>query len=709
MRRDKIISGLIAWILALATALAGIGCVVTGFDLDITGEWGAIILSCALFAAVAAVCCSFRWGAPVMTGLSLIALLLKASEVLLSAGMLIYRISTLFNSGYGWGVINPFEYSSAIPPEYLSSVPSFAPALIVLGCLVISAVCWVVCRRRWVGFGLLAGLAPLVLCCVLTNTVPDTPYLSLLIGSLLMLTLTQLVRRRDIRSGNRVAAIVLIPVLLLSMILPQYAQNTDLQQQAQQLQDFFLQWWHDDTPENPGNTGTSAPGTVTSDPIDLQQIGPMQQTTKRVMTVQSEYSGVLYLRGAAYDAYTGTSWVADADTGGEGGWPTNGLTSIGTLKISQKNGATDMRFFPYYILKSEWTDHLTHGMLVYSPRQETYSYELYALSEQVQYTALNSEETALYLALPQATQRAAARILDQLFGDQELSDNEKAALIAEYVSTSADYDLMTEKMPESADDFALWFLEESDTGYCVHFASAAAVLLRAAGIPARYVTGYLTYSTGKTLSSVTADQAHAWVEYLNPDCGWSVLEATPGAAQRIEPTAPPETTEPPTEPPVTTDPTEDSSEPSGSTTVPSENTGVPSENTTKPTAATPPQDDDPSVNLTWVWYVLCALLAWSVLALQHRLRRRIRQKWLMQGDEKQRALRRWRYVRRAVRILKLPYPEHLQALAEKAVFSQHTLTSDELAQFDKWLRKAKRTLLTKPWPIRLALWLLYAI
>lgn len=710
MRRDKIISGLIAWFLALITALAGIGCIVTGFDLDIAEEWASIHLFCAMFAAIAAVCCSFRWGAPVMAALSLALLVLFRKAVAMSAAILLYRISYLFDAAYGWGVI-----SFGILPEFAdySFLPSPAAALIVIGCGVISAICWVVCRRRWVGFGLFAGLAPLMLCCVVTDTVPEVQCLSFLIGSLMLLTITQLVRRQNVRSGNRLTALALIPVLLLSMVLPQLAQAEDRHQQAQQLQDLFLQWiqpWINGDPDN--NNGVIGVGDGISAPesIDLQQAGPLQHPKKRVMTVQSQYHGVLYLRGIAYDTYTGTSWVAQADTTGEGGWPTDGLSSMGTLKISLKYSATDMRFFPYYLLKSDWTSHLTHGMLVYLPRQETYSYDFYTHSGTAQYTPLSSAEEALYLSLPQNTQTIAAEILSGLFGGQDLSTNEKAQLIAEYVQNSASYDLETEKMPEDTDDFALWFLEESNTGYCVHFASAATVLLRAAGIPARYVTGYLTYSQGEAISPVAADEAHAWVEYLNPDCGWSVLEATPGAAQRIEPTEPHAPSEDPTDPSVdVTDPSEEPTAPSEKTTLPSEQTTAPSMQTTVPAGTEPIGGGATVVNLVWIWYVLCVLLAWVVLAIQHRIRRRLRRRWLMKGDEKQRSLRRWRYVRRAVRILKLPHPEHLQALAEKAVFSQHTLTEEELGQFDLWLQKAKRHLLTKPWPIRLALWFIYAI
>ena len=119
----------------------------------------------------------------------------------------------------------------------------------------------------------------------------------------------------------------------------------------------------------------------------------------------------------------------------------------------------------------------------------------------------------------------------------------KAQAIASYVRNSATYDTKTSRMPMDSEDFAKWFLEESDTGYCVHFATATAVLLQAAGIPARYVTGYLVPVQAGEATPVLSNQSHAWVEYWLPGYGWTVLEATPATtATNPTPTQSQETT-----------------------------------------------------------------------------------------------------------------------------------------------------------------------
>ena len=81
------------------------------------------------------------------------------------------------------------------------------------------------------------------------------------------------------------------------------------------------------------------------------------------------------------------------------------------------------------------------------------------------------------------------------------------------------------------------FLFRSRRGYCEHYASAFAFLMRAAGIPARIVAGYL----GGELNPygdyliVRQSDAHVWVEVWLPDKGWVRIDPTLAVApQRVE-------------------------------------------------------------------------------------------------------------------------------------------------------------------------------
>ena len=212
-------------------------------------------------------------------------------------------------------------------------------------------------------------------------------------------------------------------------------------------------------------------------------------------------------------------------------------------------------------------------------------------------------------------------------------------------------------------DFARWFLEESNTGYCVHFASAAAVLLQGAGIPARYVTGYVTQVKAGQTVEVKASQAHAWVEYWLPGYGWTVLEVTPADLTGSQ-----ETTQAAVE--ITTPDTPEQTRPE----------------TTAP-AATPQTSPEKTVNLTPLWRgldVLAILLCLIAVAeVQYRLRRKRWQQRLQKAAANPKAVLYWQEAVRLATLLKQLPDEALFAIAQRAKFSQHTITEEELARFEE--------------------------
>jgi transglutaminase-like putative cysteine protease len=72
------------------------------------------------------------------------------------------------------------------------------------------------------------------------------------------------------------------------------------------------------------------------------------------------------------------------------------------------------------------------------------------------------------------------------------------------------------------------FLFETRRGFCEHYASAFTVLMRAAGIPARVVTGYLGGEVNPVGEYILVRQAdaHAWVEIWLKDTGWVRVDPT---------------------------------------------------------------------------------------------------------------------------------------------------------------------------------------
>ena len=117
-------------------------------------------------------------------------------------------------------------------------------------------------------------------------------------------------------------------------------------------------------------------------------------------------------------------------------------------------------------------------------------------------------------------------------GEKHLNYTLAKQIILDYLNKNVTYSEAIAQRGDDA-DFVTDFLEISKSGYSVHYASAAAMMFRYYGIPARYVEGYLmtpdkvkSAKDGSTVS-VTGKDAHAWAEYYQDGIGWIPFEVTP--------------------------------------------------------------------------------------------------------------------------------------------------------------------------------------
>ncbi|MCP1309689.1 transglutaminase family protein [Paenibacillus tyrfis] len=143
-----------------------------------------------------------------------------------------------------------------------------------------------------------------------------------------------------------------------------------------------------------------------------------------------------------------------------------------------------------------------------------------------------------YLQLPASLPDRVRRLAEQLTSGLQ-TPYAKAEAIERYLREHYPYSLEGTRAAAENEDFVDRFLFEQKTGYCDHFSTAMAVLLRSAGVPARWVKGF---APGETVSQASADgderyvvqvrqkHAHSWVEAYFPSVGWVPFEPTPGYA-----------------------------------------------------------------------------------------------------------------------------------------------------------------------------------
>lgn len=116
--------------------------------------------------------------------------------------------------------------------------------------------------------------------------------------------------------------------------------------------------------------------------------------------------------------------------------------------------------------------------------------------------------------------------------DSNLSPTDKINTLKKYFTKSFRYSLVREeKSGNSGNQSSLQqFLTETKKGHCEFFATAMVLLLRGAGIPARYATGYIAveYSGLEKQYIVRKRHAHAWA-LAWCEGQWRNVDATPSA------------------------------------------------------------------------------------------------------------------------------------------------------------------------------------
>lgn len=120
--------------------------------------------------------------------------------------------------------------------------------------------------------------------------------------------------------------------------------------------------------------------------------------------------------------------------------------------------------------------------------------------------------------------------LEEVLGKKKKLSAAQVKAVVLKVLGSFEYDENTTYRQSEGDFFEVFMAEKC--GYSIHFATAAALMFRYYGIPARYVEGYLI--TPDDIKDVKAGQplkidqshAHAWMEYYEDGLGFIPFETT---------------------------------------------------------------------------------------------------------------------------------------------------------------------------------------
>lgn len=542
------------------------------------------------------------------------------------------------------------------------------------------------------------GSLPLFFCCIVVNGTPSPLYI---VGMILFWVLV-LVSGSGYFPENAVWRAVLVSALPCSLLLagillikpPADYSFTDEDVARMRRVNKLASLLQGEVVESPDGIG-EAVGTIIETPEPVEPYsswnseGGMTLDSSPTgaegivfLRAKSDSEGYIYLRGSSFGEYTGSGWSAAIE-------PAQSSSLDFAARAAAASGGSehelelryiipaDAKFMPYYSLSGSPSD--IKAIYGGGQRQNTVYTTLDAASAGLPEDIAQAEADYrafahdYYTRLPDSTRTA---MLDIAAGNGISAESgDIISVVADFVRGSAVYDLNVEPFP--GDDSAVYFLTQAERGYCVHFATSAAAMYRALGIPARVTEGFLFYAEAGSWTDITGESAHAWVEVYRDGLGWIPVEVTPAASsdesfpggELPQETAAPEATAPvedpetqPTEAP-TPSPSADNSRPSGII------SGEP----------VPIQEPEHKVGTSWaaIAPALVVILALLIILLRRQIilsRSRAKQR----GKDNNRAvIELWRVCEKLQKY-GAEAPEAVKNCAEKAAFSPHTVSREDV-------------------------------
>lgn len=292
-----------------------------------------------------------------------------------------------------------------------------------------------------------------------------------------------------------------------------------------------------------------------SEEVDLGEIGSVKLDSTVVMRIQTSRPlpprEGMYWRGMVFDLYDGRAWRNRFGIG-----PAIGSEGGGVIKLAG-------RWHPTRELVQEvMLEPLDSAVLFAAPFPVRVTGRFSSLRQNamgavslgsVPATRINyivtSEEAWLsradaamaalpplspafdsYLQLPPVSDRLRRLALDIAgAAGPDATVLQKVLAVEKYLETRYRYTLDVKSPGDRSpiEDF----LFHQKAGFCEHYATSMALLLRSLGIPARLVTGFLPgeWNEFGKYYTVRQSDAHAWVEVWFPESGWFPFDPTPAA------------------------------------------------------------------------------------------------------------------------------------------------------------------------------------
>lgn len=261
------------------------------------------------------------------------------------------------------------------------------------------------------------------------------------------------------------------------------------------------------------------------------------------LAVKTQSGGAVYLRLKSFGGYNGTKWSEAREYSKTySGYSFNYLTGFALQRAGYVPENINISvygtgyYLPYYMASGEYDYDIQTSDVYNKGSSENYSLKYYPydyLSEP-DLTALEGSDVndytafvhANYTAVPASARDYLQSVIDSR--NWKISDKDVIEKVALYIRNAATYNLEYDRTLDSQNEIVVAFLKDYKEGICQHYASAATLMFRQLGIPARYTIGYVADTVAGEWTEVTTENAHAWVEVYIDGAGWVQIEVTGG-------------------------------------------------------------------------------------------------------------------------------------------------------------------------------------
>ena len=208
-----------------------------------------------------------------------------------------------------------------------------------------------------------------------------------------------------------------------------------------------------------------------------------------------------------------------------------GLESV---RFDQTNGA--VRFNEQ---SEKLSTLINNKYAVFNQFEVNYSEPSYSFTVLNQMNMPKTNIDARFLQLPNTLPERVRHLAEQVTENAQTPYDKARAIERYFRQNGFVYETKNVAIPEDEQDYVDQFLFETKIGYCDNFSTSMVVMLRSAGIPARWVKGFTggeqvsRTDDGLLVFEIENNNAHSWVEAYIDGVGWMQFEPTIGFANPV--------------------------------------------------------------------------------------------------------------------------------------------------------------------------------